>query len=834
MVDIFQSTLLYTALAGLAVMLPILVARSNTALLIQERLLSFWRSLSPFGRIVVMSFLTVSILYGGSKPNSPVKLTTRPSVPVTSYAEKKAQNWNVRGAWKDSFWLKFADDWRFPYGTNHLRGVEVVSFGQLWPTPFNTNAVASIGAPIEIVPNLSSFSYEFTPSNSYRFAWGSAAVNRDTNDLMTASLELFRNGDACIVTNGVATYKERVLPFRHDGFGQDDEWVRANFTNATEILSIGYREWVDEQVGVGLENGLYKLTVTVSENPPETTQLKVGDYSVAVTNAGEYVFLLDKGIEYPISVFPETATNLSFKVTDEIDQESNFRKIARYASSDKYGQWSEDIGEALIIPPPKGLIIYMPKLRVNPKIWYPSLNNSNQVFEACVEDIRTNVLVMSGMSIGYQWRSHGSNVNIESDNKKTAKVQCDFPYGKGSMIELSLEAVLNGRILEVNYMCPVYKYNSVDYDNIWDGVGQSEVSILSSPEVIFFEEGRSNNINSDITCTYQVIESGVITLNIENGKNCEITDFNGNIVQDGYSWDVDERTSGMRCFWVEGLDKSSSSTGMVLKATYTPNTGSEKLEDSTRVVIYQVSTVADSSVNPRNRRDLGVRERVSIYIIPLPAEVEVENEAEDGMIERTNQSRNQWMYTAPACKTNDIVSISAGGFNYDIPFEIYEPTGITGRIKRETMTISENVSGEYFLEFNVHFTPTNVSFHALEFMELGMISTNATGYFLNPSFVNMLDHSLCGANVWGSIIDAIDYAGFTSECPEPWNEGGSFSWPIPIYWRVKSEPTTEKYLCTIEQFFSIDSCGTCRVSKFGYTGTCFTNRTHYVTKEFNR
>ena len=65
MVDIFQKTLLCAALAGLAVMLPILVARSNTALLIQERLLSFWRSLSPFGRIVVMSFLTVSILYGG-------------------------------------------------------------------------------------------------------------------------------------------------------------------------------------------------------------------------------------------------------------------------------------------------------------------------------------------------------------------------------------------------------------------------------------------------------------------------------------------------------------------------------------------------------------------------------------------------------------------------------------------------------------------------------------------------------------------------------------------------------------------------------------------------
>ena len=70
----------------------------------------------------------------------------------------------------------------------------------------------------------------------------------------------------------------------HSAFGQDNEWVAANFTNSNEILSVGYSQWVDDQVGVDLTNGLYKLTVTVPEKPLETTQLKVGDYSVAVTN----------------------------------------------------------------------------------------------------------------------------------------------------------------------------------------------------------------------------------------------------------------------------------------------------------------------------------------------------------------------------------------------------------------------------------------------------------------------------------------------------------------------------------------------------------------------
>ena len=125
-----------------------------------------------------------------------------------------------------------------------------------------------------------------------------AAINRDTNNLVSAALELFRNGDVSVSTNGVAALLPRELPFPHNGFGQDDEWVAANFTNATEILAVGYSQWVDAQVGEGLTNGLYKFTVTIPGDPPETVQLVVGDLSVAVTNAGEYVFLLEKGIDY--------------------------------------------------------------------------------------------------------------------------------------------------------------------------------------------------------------------------------------------------------------------------------------------------------------------------------------------------------------------------------------------------------------------------------------------------------------------------------------------------------------------------------------------------------
>ena len=379
MAALFQIVLMRLALCGLAASLVLLALRSRIARDTFVRLLSIWRSLTVFGRVAVCSFLLIGVLVGGDKTNnvppnlnSPLpqmqhggvfltgftgltglsgSLTHMPSSlnPVNlvnpvqnSFAEKKATNWNIRGAWKDSFWLDFEDGWVFPWGTNHLSGVEVVSYGQVWASPFDTNAIASVGAPFEIVPGLTTFAYEFTPSNSYRFAWTDAAINRDTNNLVSASLELFRNGDVSVTTNGVAALLPRTLPFPHSGFGQDDEWVAANFTNATEILAVGYPQWVNDQVGEGLTNGFYKLSVTVADDPPETTFLSVGDLSVAITNAGEYVFLLEKGPAYDLTVFPPSS-NVTISAVDDVPTMRGQPMMRSFGDTDD-GHWVPDSG----------------------------------------------------------------------------------------------------------------------------------------------------------------------------------------------------------------------------------------------------------------------------------------------------------------------------------------------------------------------------------------------------------------------------------------------------------------------------------------------------------
>ena len=190
MAALFQTVLMRLALCGLTASLVLFALQSRIARDTFARLMSIWRSLTALGRFTVCSFLLIGVLIGGDKTNnvppnvnSPLPqmqqwgvflagftglhgtLPHKPSSlnPVNlvnpvqttplqqNFAERKAANWNIRGAWKDSFWLPFDDGWVFPCGTNHLSGVEVVSCGQIWPTPFDTNAVASAGLPFEIV-----------------------------------------------------------------------------------------------------------------------------------------------------------------------------------------------------------------------------------------------------------------------------------------------------------------------------------------------------------------------------------------------------------------------------------------------------------------------------------------------------------------------------------------------------------------------------------------------------------------------------------------------------------------------------------------------------------
>ena len=360
------------------------------------------------------------------------------------------EDWHRNGAWKyKDEKIRFKHGFVFPFGTNHLSSAVVVSQGRVRSTYFDTEGIVSLGAKVAMFPGESRFAYEYKSSplpgrDSYSFIWENVFVDRMRANPMNARIELFRNGDISITTNGVQRTLPRELPFAHDGFGQDEEWVRANFTNATEILSVGYAQWVDEQVGVGLTNGLYKLTATLPEIPPETIKLCVGDYSVAVTNAGEYVFLLEKGVEYPFGTVP-FLESVEYSFEDDLDSSEGIggRAIKARNADSIQGVWSIDGGVDVCYPSIglQGKILWLPFLRGWPDVGHLGSAEFPKTFDAMLLDYCGDK-----QRVSYEWHSGSDNVKISSPNDVSTLVSVDS-MPRWSEFSLSVTAKIAGREL---------------------------------------------------------------------------------------------------------------------------------------------------------------------------------------------------------------------------------------------------------------------------------------------------------------------------------------------------------------------------------------------------
>ena len=487
------------------------------------------------------------------------------------------------GVYEDGVRIAFPEGWVFPHGSNHLSSVEVMAWGEILSDGYSENAIASLGPRLSLVPGVSSFRYGMSPSNSCVFSWMNARDGRVNGESFDGRIELSRNGDVSITTNGVAAHLPRELPFPHDGFGQDDEWVSANFTNATEILAVGYPQWVDSQVGTGLTNGLYKLTINVADDPPETTLVSVGNLSIAVTNAGEYVFLLGKGIRYDLSASSECATNFEYCAVDDIVCHTRLAAGGLRLQGDggQEGVWSSDSGELRLFWPFE-FVEWKPTLSISPQKWNPSRANAVRSFTATLTDIPWFV------SPSYTWSSADSSVcTCDGASDRTATFTCKFPAAYGSGVSLALDVMLNRTTLHADYWRYIgYFSESEDYEESIDDCDDCEPNpglvVCASPSVVFFERGTANATSAEVGCYYQMSEAGTFELTV-SGDVVSVTDQAGASVSSGYTWETDGGVVGARHFFAERSAKSTSPSGTVFTVTFTPDEGANTLSGTESV-----------------------------------------------------------------------------------------------------------------------------------------------------------------------------------------------------------------------------------------------------------
>ena len=142
-------------------------------------------------------------------------------------------------------------------------------------------------------------------------------------------------------------------------------------------------------------------------------------------------------------------------------------------------------------------------------------------------------------------------------------------------------------------------------------------------------------------------------------------------------------------------------------------------------------------------------------------------------------------------------------------------------------------AGNFSAEIAYYPLPTTVSFVSLEFVEVGMVATDATGYFADSSRTSMLNHSLYGANEWFHLLGYDDC--FIDEIAmptllQPWGKGGAFTWPIPVGWRRLGEMGPAKIICNHNQRFVLDANGTSSIRKMGCVAERGTNEYLKVTR----
>ena len=228
--------------------------------------------------------------------------------------------WCDYGGMSDSLRIR-PEGWHFPYGNGTTTGLTVFENGEFrpnvkthfFPTPFDANLSLLPRMNWGLLPNggESVFWHEQTPSNSLVLTWHNALYNRDINCPTNFQAELFADGRFDYRYPDRTVQYAPVFPFDWDGdglanevdpeprasngvcFGQGEAWIRATFTNADEIVSAGYTNWVSGWVGCNAQNGRYRLSVRFAGGPQRPLRLKVGRFAVVVDAACELVFPLD-------------------------------------------------------------------------------------------------------------------------------------------------------------------------------------------------------------------------------------------------------------------------------------------------------------------------------------------------------------------------------------------------------------------------------------------------------------------------------------------------------------------------------------------------------------
>ena len=333
-----------------------------------------WRSRMWVERFAFIGLLSVSLLFGGGKTNSPplLMMPLPPSLPQTVVPaitqEEIAQGWRVesvvtndavsyamptngveylpwtlRGGYETRFPLNLGD-FAFPFGTGVVHCLDVLSGGMVEALPRPSHmSICAAREWASVVPGVGRFWWGETagmrdacPYQVKLLTWENVYAGRDRTGQYNAQIELRSDGNFVTRSNNVERTCRRVLPFDLDNDGlpndidpapetpivpsawnQSEEWAAAAFpSNAAEIAAAGgYAAWAAAR-GATPERRLVSLGVSFDDGSAWPALLDFGGIPVVADGAAEISFAIDCGAKVPFSLTAGRLGSVSVTATE--------------------------------------------------------------------------------------------------------------------------------------------------------------------------------------------------------------------------------------------------------------------------------------------------------------------------------------------------------------------------------------------------------------------------------------------------------------------------------------------------------------------------------------
>ena len=510
-------------------------------------------------------------------------------------------------------------------------------------------------------------------------------------------------------------------------------------------------------------------------------------------------------------------TNVSYSAVDDVPQtRGTVRGRRRSLPGDVTRTWTVDggYGNEPQTEYALGRVWWLPFFFGSPDVSHIGPENDTLTFAANFADCRQLP------AASYLWTA-SDGLTVHSPNAQTTQITVDS-MPSWAQASVSVTATIGDH--ELNSYLDGFTYGT-------NSTPQVHLSLDAPDTILVYTNIYTNAVSGllSLSMTVDRETNGILCLDcVQNAERVLLKDdVTGTTITLPCQWPITSDFS--RAFRVEGLVASETCGDVVFLGSFVSVGGDMDASDSVALTVADVWHLAVSEEpKERCRNTLGVGESVIFYY--RPRDIQIASSATSG--EFLSSVDGMLPYYAPYTQDVSNVALSLGEVTCNVPFSIIEPQGMVVESVETNAYEFAGYAGIFEMTFHNRLVPTNVSFYAIETIEIPLVATNAIGYYAQPDRSDELDHGKRGGGNWGCVgygNEYIDHVAAGYVAP-PWGDGGSFTWPIPVAWRGRHDEGVTNVFYHADQRFELDANGTVRVFKFGYCGERTTNNIFSLTR----